>query len=143
MPFELPSAYRLCERKPTLAEYYAISTSVGWQDAINYEAAAIALQNSLYSVVVEHNDQAIGMGRIVGDGAIFFYVQDIAVKANYQRCGIGTAIVDQLMTHISATAPDKAFVGLFAAPNTYPFYKQFGFVANIGLSGMYQVHSPV
>ena len=138
----LLSSYQLVSRTPSIAEYFAISKAVGWQDAINYEAAAIALPNSIYSVVVEHKQQAIGMGRIVGDGAIFFYIQDIAVKPTYQGLGIGTAIMNHLVDYIGRTAPDKAFIGLFAAPNTHRFYEQFGFLSNLGLSGLYQVHSP-
>jgi len=35
------------------------------------------LRNSLFGVVVLHGEQAVGMGRVVGDGAICFYRQDI------------------------------------------------------------------
>ncbi len=136
-----PPTYHLCERIPTLAEYFAISSSVGWQEAVNYKAAAIALPNSIYSVTVEHKQQAIGMGRIVGDNAIFFYIQDIAVKPIHQGHGIGTVIMHCLLDYIGANAPDKAFIGLFAAPNTTRFYKQFGFLSNLGVTGMYQVHT--
>ena len=118
---------QIIERTPTLAEYRAICDAVGWGGVINFEAAPDSLARSLYGVIAAHDGQAVGMGRIVGDGAIFFYIQDIAVIPSYQGQGIGTAIMDALMHYIDASAPDKAFVGLFAAQQAIQFYKKYGF----------------
>ena len=137
---ELP--YTLCVRVPTSAEYCAISSAVGQQDDVNHEAVQIALRHSHYAVVVAYQQETIGMGRIIGDGAIFFYIQDVAVKPAHQGRGVGTAIIHHLLEYIHTTAPDKAFIGLFAAPNTTRFYERFGFLSNLGITGMYQVHSP-
>jgi len=46
---------------------------------MNFDAAVEALPRSLFAVVAVAEGEPIGMGRIVGDGAIFFYTQDIAV----------------------------------------------------------------
>jgi ribosomal protein S18 acetylase RimI-like enzyme len=119
--------FQIIERTPTLAEYRAICEAVGWGEVINFEAAPDSLARSLYSVVAMYEGQAVGMGRIIGDGAIFFYIQDIAVMPPYQGQGIGTAIMDALMRYIDASAPDKAFVGLFAAQRAIEFYKKYGF----------------
>lgn len=109
------AAYRLIERAPTLAEYRALCEAVGWGNAINFAAAQQSLDRSLYHVVVAAQEQMIGMGHIVGDGAIYFYLQDIAVLPAYQRRGIGRLIMDRLMGYLKQHAPDQAFVGLFAA----------------------------
>ena len=52
---------------------------------MNFEVAEISLQNSIYCITVKDNNQIIGMGRIVGDGAIYFYIQDIVVHPEYQK----------------------------------------------------------
>lgn len=124
---EPPIKFQILERTPTLSEYHAICESVGWGAVINFEAAPDSLNHSLYGAVAIHDGQAVGMGRIVGDGAIFFYIQDIAVMPPYQGRGIGTAIMDALMHYVRTTAPDKAFVGLFAAQQAIRFYEKYGF----------------
>ena len=88
---------------------------------------------------VFHTGQPIGMGRVVGDGAIFFYLQDIAVVPEHQGCGVGARIVDRLIAYLSSAAPERAFVGLFAAAGKQPFYERYGFRAHSALTGMFQV----
>lgn len=94
---------------------------------MNFEVAHAALANSLYGVVVTSGAQVVGMGRIVGDGAIFFYIQDIVVDPGHQRRGVGTKILDALLKHLSEAAPKQAFVGLFAAKGSIQFYERYGF----------------
>jgi len=47
-----------------------------------------SLAHSVYGVVVVHADQVIGMGRIVGDGFMYFYIQDVAVLPEFQGYGM-------------------------------------------------------
>jgi GNAT superfamily N-acetyltransferase len=131
--------YRLVERIATLQEYRHICTSVGWAEVMNFEAAATALPHSLHGVVALLEDQAVGMGRIVGDGAIFYYLQDVAVLPEHQGLGLGTQIVDRLVALVKTNAPEKAFFGVFAAEGTLPFYQRFGFDLHPALTGMFQV----
>ncbi len=136
---EPTEAYRLTARLPTAEEYRAICTAVGWQDVMNVGAAPAALARSLYAVVVEHGGAAVGMGRLVGDGAIYYYVQDVAVLPEHQGRGIGRQIVDALVAWTRHHAPDQAFLGLFAAAGTDRFYRQHGFDRHEELEGMFQV----
>jgi len=119
--------FEIVQRAPTPDEYRNLCVSVGWEPVMNFDVAEKAIENSLYAVVAVQDRQTVGMGRIVGDGAIFYYVQDIAVSPKFQKCGIGTKILDTLMEYIKTHAPEKAFVGLFAAEGTIPFYEQYGF----------------
>lgn len=131
--------YRIVERVPTLQEYRHLCTAVGWQAVVSFEAAKTALPNSLYGAVAMHGDQVVGMGRVVGDGAIFYYIQDVAVHPEHQGRGVGKRLLEQLVRYIRHTAPEKSFVGLFAAKGTQPFYEQFGFRAWPEMTGMFQV----
>jgi GNAT superfamily N-acetyltransferase len=124
------STYRLEERLPTLDEYRRICVDVGWEPVINFDAAAESLRESRCSFVAVRDGETVGMGRIVGDGAIYFYVQDVAVLRAYQGRGIGSQILTALVGWVARNAPEKAFVGLFAAPGTEPFYRGFGFEAH-------------
>jgi catechol 2,3-dioxygenase-like lactoylglutathione lyase family enzyme len=89
----LPENVRLVKRTPMIEEYEMLLRAVGWARNMNLEAARTALQNTLYAVVAVEGDRPVGMARVVGDGAIAFYVQDVVVHPDRQRQGIGTALM--------------------------------------------------
>lgn len=134
--------FKLIERIPSIEEYRTLCELVGWETVINFEAARDSLAASLYGVVMMTDNQIIGMGRIIGDGAIYFYVQDIIIHPNYQGQGLGQRLVQALVDWLQDNAPDQAFVGLFAAEGTQPFYEKTGFQQHPALTGMFQVIRP-
>ena len=81
------------------------------------------------------------MGRLVGDGVLYFYVQDVAVLPAYQGRGIGAALVDRLLQQVARLAPAQAFVGLFATAPAIPLYASRGFAAG-DMQGMFRVFGP-
>ncbi|MCR2802785.1 GNAT family N-acetyltransferase [Paenibacillus soyae] len=131
--------YQLTNRVPTIEEYVQLCTEVGWKDYMNFEAAEHSLPKSLFGVVAQHGDRVVGMGRVVGDGHIYFYIQDIAVSPDHQNKGIGQMIMEAITSHLKEHAPEKAFVGLFAAQGKEPFYQRYGFQRHDGMTGMFGV----
>ena len=123
----MPDGYTIIERAPAVEEYRALCTAVGWAPELNFEAAAKALENSLYAVVVVWEDKTIGMGRIIGDGAVYLSLEDIVVFPEHQGKGVGAMIVERLMSYLNENAPDRAVVSLRAVRGTVPFYARFGF----------------
>ena len=118
--------YKIENRIPTLTEYRQLCESVGWGHVMNFDVAESALENSVTGFTVRlENGRAIAMGRIVGDGAIYFYIQDVVVNPDYQKQGIGTAILSSLFDYLKENAPSKSFVGLFSTPHAVEFYKKF------------------
>jgi GNAT superfamily N-acetyltransferase len=134
--------YRLLERPPTSAEYRSLISAVGWAAYTNFDAADAALAHSLYHVVALHEDAVIGMARVVGDGAMFFYIQDVVVAPVHQGRGVGTLLLERVMGYLKGAAPEKAFIGLFAAEGTLPYYARFGFAVRMGLTGLFR-NAPV
>ena len=53
------------------------------------EHARRALENGLLNVSAYYQGELIGIGRLVGDGAMYWYLQEIVVLPEYQRQGIG------------------------------------------------------
>lgn len=134
-----PPDCQLIERLPTIAEHRAIFEAVGWTPYAP-AAAEVSLRNSLFSVVVERAGTVIGIGRIIGDGGKFFYIQDVAVLPDVQGQGIGTLIMDRLIAWIKTHAPHEPFVGLFSTQVAQEFYKHYGFDERRAvLSGMWTV----
>ena len=128
-------------RLPTLDEYRRLCGAVGWEAVINFDAAAASLARSLHGVVALDGGETVGMARVVGDGSLYFYVQDVAVLPSHQGRGIGGALLAALDAWIDEAAPDRAFVGLFAAAGTEPYYRRFRYERHEALTGMFRVVS--
>ena len=91
------------------------------------EGAAAGLPNTVFAVVVREAERVVAMGRIIGDGGLFFQIVDIAVEPEHQGRGLGKAIVAALTDHLRVTAPAGAYVSLMADGQAHRLYSQFGF----------------
>jgi GNAT superfamily N-acetyltransferase len=78
-------------------------------------------------VCLYDDGKIIGMGRIVGDGSIYFYLQDVIVMPSYRGCGYGKLIVEELVKYVTSLKHDNSFVGLMSAIGTKEFYNKLGF----------------
>ena len=130
---------KLEHRSPTISEYKQLRASVGWWK-VDKGAAETGLANSLFSVVAVENDTLVGFGRVVGDGGLYFYIQDLIIHPEFQEKGFGKQVMDELMSFIKARAKAGAFIGLMAAKGLGRYYESFGFMArDAGAPGMYQI----
>ena len=89
--------WRLERRVTTPAEHRRLAEAVGWSEGFDWSSLPASLDASLCGVVALAGEDVIGMGRIVGDGVKYFYVQDVAVDPAWQGRGIGQAIIDVMM----------------------------------------------
>ena len=118
---------RIEKRRLKVDEYQALRGTTDWF-TIDDEAVEKSLGNDLFSVCVFDNRTLVGMGRIVGDGAIYFYIQDIIVIPGYQRKGIGELIMNEIEAYLEENAFNNSFIGLMAADGVQKFYHRFGYV---------------
>ena len=126
-------------RSPTITEYTRLRGLVGWWET-DENATDMALKNSLFSVVAVEHDTVIGFGRIIGDGGLYFYIQDLIIHPEFQTKGVGKSLMKELMGYIMANAKSGAFVGLMAAKGLEKYYDRFGFKArDEDAPGMYQI----
>lgn len=103
------------------------------------QQAEKALENGLFNVSAICDGKVVGMGRLVGDGVMYWYLQEIIVLPEYQGKGIGKGIVSRLIEYIkSAALPCSVIdVGLTAVKGKESFYEKFGF--SIRSTGMGQL----
>lgn len=120
-------ALSIIARAPTREEYERLCRAVGWCDDVNFDVAGVALAASLFHVVAEIDGEIVGMARLVGDGAMFFYIQDVAVAPRHQGKGVGACLIQAVRDWLIANAPPMAQAFVFEADDRHGFYQGLGF----------------
>ena len=112
----------------TYEDYFNLRESVGWMN-FSKEQTQKALLNSIYTVIaVDDYGDAVGVGRLTGDG-MYYMIVDIAVCPDYQKKGIGTEIINMLITYVSRETPvgGRYSIQLIAEKGKESFYEKIGF----------------
>ena len=121
----MTDGYDLIAETPLLEDYLRLRIVAGLTP--KSEAAAIAgLPGTWFAVVVRLGEWAVGMGRIIGDGGLFFQIVDMAVEPEHQGQGLGKAIMAALMDRLRRDARG-AYVSLIADGEANGLYAQYGF----------------
>ncbi|MCI9617424.1 MAG: GNAT family N-acetyltransferase [Eubacterium sp.] len=118
------------ENQLDIDTYLKLRKTVNWK-TLTREQAEKAIQGSLFTVVAFDNGQPVGMGRIVGDGAVICYIQDLIVIPDYQGSGVGQQIMEYLIDYVKKLKlPDtEIMLDLMCAVGREEFYKKYGFIA--------------
>lgn len=116
----------ICGRLPTVDEHAHLFERVGWP-WYGEEATRRALAGSSFGAVAMRGDEIVGMGRVVGDGSVFFYLQDVVVDPDVQRLGIGSSLVGTLLARARELKSAISFCGVFATPMAVDLYERHGF----------------
>ena len=118
----------LVERRPTVDEYVRLIAAVQWKPR-DPEAIARALAGSIFAFCAAVDGRPVGMGRVIGDGGLHYYLTEIVVDPAFQRRGVGGRIVRALTERVEGVPYRNTWVGLFADEGTAEFYAQFGYKA--------------
>ena len=118
------------ENNQDVDTYLALRAAVHWKE-LTREQAEKALKNSLYILTAYQEGKPIGMGRIVGDGAVICYVQDLIVVPEKQKYGVGGAILEGLKAFVEREGlPGTTMMfDLMCAKGREAFYSKHGFLA--------------
>lgn len=118
------SDYQLVETVPSVEDFCRLRVISGLTPR-PAEAARLGLPNSCYGVHILWKETVIGMGRIVGDGAVNMDIVDVAVDPAHQGKGLGRLIMETLTKWLDQNACDGAYVTLMA--DVPELYEKFGF----------------
>ena len=118
---------RVDEQTPTPAEYNALRAIVGW-NTYDIAVARLGLDRSLYTVCVRDDGAPIAFGRVVGDGVMTFYIQDIIVVPERRGEGHARTVMEHVMAYVRSKAAPCSVVGLMAASGVEGLYEKYGLV---------------
>lgn len=118
------------EDQLTTEQYLNLRRQVGWRE-LTVAQADKALGNSLYTLYVMQQGRPVGMGRLVGDGAVICYIQDLIVVPGAQQSGLGSKLMDRLRAKVEAIALPGTIMmlDLMSAKGREDFYRKQGFLA--------------
>lgn len=121
---------QLVEDKLDIDTYLKLRCAVNFHK-LSRDQARRALDNSLYTLVAYRDGEAVGMGRIVGDGAVICYVQDLIIVPEVQGQGIGGLILETLKTFVINTGLPGTMMmfDLMCAKGRERFYQKHGFIS--------------
>ena len=118
--------YVIENRIPSAEQWMSLRQSVGWA-TFPLEAAQRSLELTPYCVCAFKNGELIGMGRVLGDCCITFYVGNVMVCPAHQGQGIGIQIMERIMSYVERNAVPGAIASLLSIKGYEDFYQQFGF----------------
>ena len=107
---------------PRAEEYNALRKSAGW-GVFDEQSASVGLKGSLYTVSVREDGALVAFGRVVGDGRITFYIQDIIVVPDKRGYGYARTVMEHIMDYLRRVAAPGAVVGLMASKGVENLYK--------------------
>jgi GNAT superfamily N-acetyltransferase len=107
-------------------DYQKLRMTTGW-DMFHDKVVERSLSMDLFSVSVYEGNNIIGCGRVIGDGIMYFYIQDIIVHPDHQKIGIGTKIMLEIEKFLESRTINNSFVGLMASKEAKGFYLRFGY----------------
>lgn len=114
-------------------EIFPIYESVGWT---NYTRSPQMLKEAyshslkIYAAYVD--EKLVGVIRVVGDGFSVVFVQDLLIYPEYQRQGIGTALLKMIMEEYRGVYQLNLLTD--NTEKTVAFYKSLGFIMDTDIN---------
>ena len=112
------------ERELSREAVESLYRSVGWSSAEKPDQLHSALVNAHRLVTAWDDGQLVALGYAISDSALVVYFPHLVVRPDYQRQGIGAAIMQRLMAHYKGFHQQS----IIADAATVSFYERLGFV---------------
>lgn len=118
--------YRFITEAP-IDEIINLYKEAGWWKEGRYSPSVIPkmIAGSFCFLGVFHEDRLIGMGRVISDGVSDGYIQDVVVRREFRKRGLGAIIIRHLVEFCQKNGLE--WFGLVAEPGTSHFYQKLGF----------------
>lgn len=106
----------------------ALYESVGWVGYTNHpEIMANILSGAQFYMSAWDGEDLVGLVRTIGDGCYILYIQDILIRPEYQRQGIGQTLIKQALE--KGKGMHQIILTTDNTEKTSAFYRSVGFVS--------------
>jgi ribosomal protein S18 acetylase RimI-like enzyme len=121
--------YVLIPTAPGVDDYLYLRAASGLSPKTAEQAAPVLTASWAFCHIRETaTDQAVAMGRTLGDGGWYFHIADMATLPAHQRRGLGRRVLTWLLAQIDERAPADPYITLNADAPGRPLYRSMGFV---------------
>ena len=117
----------LSESVPAPARYIALRKAMGWGE-IDLAAAERTLAAASFTVCLHRDDELLGLARVMGDGALYFFLADLIVAPEARGGGHGDRLMQAVVDYFDRAAKPGATITLVPMQHREALYERFGFV---------------
>jgi len=117
----------MSESLPSAGEYIDLRKSVGW-GAVDEETANRTIRAAAYTVCLRREERLVGIARVMGDGALFFFLADLIVNPECAGRGYGEQLMRAVTGYFDRSAKPGATIALIPINGRESFYERFGFL---------------
>lgn len=120
--------YMIFDNQLQVDDFIRLFASVGWGE-LPWDMVEKSLANSYATFSVKSGDKVIAMARLLGDGAMSFFLKDMVVEPEYQGSGIGRLLLRHVEEYIHAQLQPgwEGYLQLVSAKEKEKFYKKLGY----------------
>lgn len=122
----MAAQFTILNTAPEPEAFIHLRESAGWSNP-DLPTVAQSIANTLFWATIWLDNALVATARIVGDGKMYFYIQDVIVLPSHQGHGLGGLLMHEIETYLQAHCVPGATVGLLSAMGKESFYEKFGY----------------
>ena len=96
--------------------------------AIDEPTAERTIQSAAFTICLRRHDRLLGIARVMGDGALFFFLADLIVAPELRGGGYGDRLMEAVTAYFDRSAKPGATIALIPLSGRESFYERFGFL---------------
>ena len=121
-----------------LSVIHGYLTQSYWSEGIPKDLVSKAIDNSL-CFGLYHDDRQIGFARVTTDKTTFAYLADVFVLPEFSQKGLGSVLIDFVMSHEDLQGLRRF---MLCTRDAHNLYKRFGFTSVDNPDMMMQIARP-
>lgn len=123
--------YMILDNQLQAEDFIRLFAGAGWGE-LPWDMVETSLANSYATFSVKSGDKVIAMARLLGDGAMSFFLKDFVVELEYQGSGIGRVLLTHVEEYIRAQLKPgwEGYLQLVSSKGKEGFYQKLGYAVH-------------